>query len=151
MSHGLNNLAPSKGANAKKKRLGRGPGSGLGKTSARGGKGQTARKGGGVRFGFEGGQTPLYRRLPKRGFFNIHSRKPCVLRLSDLNRFKDGEKVSLAFLIEKRLVSSDSTSFKVIATGKLEKKLTIVGGLATEGARKAISQAGGSVVESAGS
>lgn len=150
MSHGLHNLAPAKGSNTKKKRLGRGPGSGLGKTSARGGKGQTARKGGGIRFGFEGGQTPLYRRLPKRGFFNVHSRKPAVLRLSDLNKFKDGEKVSVATLIERKMISAEATAFKVIATGKLERKVTLVGGLATEGARKAISQAGGSFAESSG-
>ena len=122
----LHELEKNVGATHKKKILGRGSGSGLGKTSGKGHKGQNARSGGGVRAVFEGGQTPLYRRIPKRGFNNYEfSVKYAVINVSDLNRFKDGTVVSPALLRETGLVKKQLDGIKVLGNGKLEKKLTI--------------------------
>src|ERR1044071_7835067 len=122
----LHNLKHAKGAKHRVKRLGCGEGSGHGKTSCRGGKGQTARSGSSIRHGFEGGQTPLYRRLPKRGFNNTRfKRKVAVVNLSDLNDFSDGSEVKIEALIKKGLVNGRFDFVKILGTGELKKKLTI--------------------------
>lgn len=122
----LHELKKNEGATFRKKIVGRGPGSGLGKTSGRGQKGQNARSGGGVSPVFEGGQLPLYRRLPKRGFSN-HDFKTvyAVINLSDLNVFNDGDVVTPALLKEKGIVKKQLNGIKVLGNGTLEKKLTI--------------------------
>ena len=113
-------------AKVKRRRVGRGMGSGLGKTSGKGHKGQKARSGGGVRRGFEGGQTPLYRRLPKRGFNNTRfETKYAVINLSDLNRFEDGDVITPELLKEKGIIKRQLSGVKVLGNGELEKKLTV--------------------------
>lgn len=144
MKH-LGNLSPAPGSNVKKKRLGRGPGSGLGKTAARGGKGQTARKGGGIRFGFEGGQTPLYRRLPKRGFTNPFRVEYNVINVSLLEKFDAGTKVTPELLKEKGLLRNPANPVKVLGNGELKKKLVVVVQKVSASAKVAIEKAGGSV------
>ncbi len=122
----LHELEKNIGATHSKKRVGRGPGSGLGKTSGRGEKGQNARSGGGVRPTFEGGQLPLFRRIPKRGFNNARFRTEyAIVNLEDLNRFEDGTTVTPALLKETGLVKKGLDGIKVLGNGKLEKKLTI--------------------------
>ena len=122
----LHELEKNIGATYKRKIVGRGRGSGLGKTSGKGHKGQNARSGGGVRAIFEGGQTPLYRRLPKRGFNNYEfAIKYAVINVGDLNRFEDGTVVSPALLKEVGLVKKQLDGIKVLGNGILEKKLTI--------------------------
>ncbi len=122
----LNELERNIGATQKRKIVGRGRGTGLGKTSGRGHKGQNARSGGGVRTVFEGGQTPLYRRLPKRGFSNYEFKTTyAVINVSDLNRFENGTVVSPALLKEVGLVKNQLDGIKVLGNGKLEKKLTV--------------------------
>ena len=122
----LHELVANEGAKQSKKRLGRGAGSGLGKTSGKGHKGQNARSGGGVRPGFEGGQLPLFRRLPKRGFSNAKFKTVyATINLSDLNRFEDGTVVTPALLKEVGLVKKGLDGIKVLGEGSLEKKLTI--------------------------
>ena len=122
----LNELEKNIGATKKRKIVGRGRGSGLGKTSGKGHKGQNARSGGGVRAVFEGGQTPLYRRLPKRGFNNAQFRvEYAVINVSDLNRFENGTVVSPALLKEVGLVKNQLDGIKVLGNGELTKKLTI--------------------------
>jgi large subunit ribosomal protein L15 len=142
----LGNLSPAKGSNVKKKRLGRGPGSGMGKTSARGGKGQTARKGGGIRAGFEGGQTPLYRRLPKRGFTNPFTIKFNEVNLADLNRkFEAGANVERLSLEKAGLIRHPGLPVKILGNGKLEKKLSVKVDKISAKAKIAIEAIGGSV------
>lgn len=122
----LHELQANQGAKQAKKRVGRGPGSGLGKTSGKGHKGQNARSGGGVRPVFEGGQLPLYRRLPKRGFSNaMFKTRYAVINVEDLNRFDEGTTVTPALLKEVGLVKQQLNGIKVLGSGKLEKKLTI--------------------------
>ena len=122
----LHELAKNPGATTAKKRVGRGSGSGLGKTSGRGEKGQNARSGGGVRPVFEGGQLPLYRRLPKRGFSNyIFKKEYAVINVGDLNHFADGTVVTPALLKETGLVKKQLAGIKVLGEGTLDKKLTI--------------------------
>ena len=122
----LHELVANEGATQAKKRVGRGSGSGLGKTSGKGHKGQNARSGGGVRQGFEGGQLPLFRRLPKRGFSNAEFKTVYAsINLSDLNRFEDGTVVTPALLKEVGLVKKGLDGIKVLGSGNLEKKLTI--------------------------
>ncbi len=124
----LHELEKNIGATSSKKRVGRGPGSGLGKTSGRGQKGQKARSGGSINPVFEGGQLPLYRRLPKRGFSNHRFKKVyATVNLSDLNVFDDGTLVTPALLLEKRIVRKQLAGIKVLGNGTLEKKLTIQG------------------------
>ena len=125
-----------------KKRVGRGMGSGLGKTSGRGHKGQKARTGGGVRRGFEGGQTPLYRRLPKRGFKNIHAKTYTEVTLTMLNLAKT-EEVTAESLINDGIISKSNDGIVILGTGKLEKKLTVKASRFTNSAAKAIEAAGG--------
>ncbi len=122
----LHELVANEGATHKKKRLGSGRGSGLGKTSGKGQKGQKARSGGGKGAVFEGGQLPLYRRLPKRGFTNAKFKvEYAVINLDDLNRFEDGTVVTPALLKEVGLIKNQLDGIKVLATGELTKKLTI--------------------------
>ena len=125
-----------------KKRVGRGMGSGLGKTSGRGHKGQKARTGGGVRRGFEGGQTPLYRRLPKRGFKNIHAKTYTEVTLTMLNKATT-EEVTAESLIKDRIISKENDGIVILGTGKLEKKLTVKAKRFTTSAAKAIEAVGG--------
>ena len=125
-----------------KKRVGRGMGSGLGKTSGRGHKGQKARTGGGVRRGFEGGQTPLYRRLPKRGFKNIHAKTYTEVTLTMLNQAKT-EEVTAESLINDGIIGKANDGIVILGTGKLEKKLTVKANRFTTSAAKAIEAAGG--------
>lgn len=141
----LGNLSPAAGSNTKKKRLGRGPGSGLGKTSARGGKGQTARKGGGIRAGFEGGQTPLYRRLPKRGFTNPFRVEYNVVNVEALNKLDAGVKVTPELLKDKGFLRNPANPVKVLGKGELKKKFTIAVHKVSATAKAAIEKAGGSV------
>ena len=122
----LNCMYAPEGARQTRKRVGRGPGSGLGKTSGKGHKGQNARSGGGVRPGFEGGQLPLFRRLPKRGFKNaLFTVRYAVINLSDLDKFEEGAVVTPELLKETGLVKNQLSGIKVLGNGKLERKLTI--------------------------
>lgn len=141
----LNELKPVAGARHSRKRLGRGTGSGLGKTSGKGHKGQNARSGGGVRPGFEGGQIPLFQRLPKRGFHNINRKEYAIVNLSDLNMFEDGAVVSLETFIESGLVKKMHYGIKVLGQGTLEKKLTVQAHKFSTSAETAIVNAGGTV------
>ena len=127
-----------------RKRDGRGMGSGLGKTSGKGHKGQKARSGGGVRRGFEGGQTPLYRRLPKRGFNNIHAKKYTEVTLTMLNKSEASE-VTAESLLSEGIIGKVNDGIVVIATGKLEKKLTVKAKRFTKAAAEKIEAAGGKI------
>lgn len=140
----LHNLQPAAGARQSEKRLGRGIGSGLGKTAGKGHKGQNSRSGGGVRPGFEGGQMPLTRRLPKRGFTNNFRKEYTVINISDLNCFNDGDVVNLDVLLETGVVSkAQPYGLKVLGNGELSKKLTVQANKFTESASAAIVAAGG--------
>ncbi len=139
----LGNLKPSE-SKIEKKRVGRGIGSGLGKTSGRGHKGQKARSGGGVRRGFEGGQTPLYRRLPKRGFTNIHSKNYTEVTLKMLNKATT-EEVTAESLIKDGIIRKENDGIVVIATGKLEKKVNVKAIRVTAKAKEEIEKLGGKV------
>ena len=143
----LNNLKPKKGARHAKKRVGRGPGSGHGKTSARGEKGQKSRSGFSRQLGFEGGQMPLHRRLPKRGFTNIFKKDYAVINLADLERFDNGATVDEAALRQAGLVKGQNDGIKVLGNGKLSKKLTVTATKFSATAKSAIEAAGGTVQE----
>jgi large subunit ribosomal protein L15 len=140
----LNNIKPAAGSNKTRKRVGRGIGSGLGKTAGRGHKGQKSRSGGFHKIGFEGGQMPLQRRLPKRGFVSPLRGRVVEVRLSDLQRIA-GDVVSFAALQEAGVVPRLARGAKVILSGKLERAVTVEGLGATKGARAAIEAAGGKV------
>ena len=127
-----------------RRRVGRGIGSGLGKTSGRGQKGQKARSGGGVRRGFEGGQTPLYRRLPKRGFTNIHAKTYTEVTLSMLNKSKATE-VTAESLLEEGIIGKINDGIVILGTGKLEKKLTVTAKRFAKSAAEKIEAAGGNI------
>jgi len=140
----LNNITPTEGAFKERKRVGRGTGSGLGKTSGKGHKGQNARSGGGVRVGFEGGQLPLFRRLPKRGFSNANFKiRYATINLSDLNNFEEGAVVSPELLKEMGLVKKQLDGIKVLGNGKLSKKLTVKAHKFSEKAKEEIEKLGG--------
>jgi large subunit ribosomal protein L15 len=143
----LNNLKPKKGARHAKKRVGRGPGSGHGKTSSRGEKGQKSRSGFSRKLGFEGGQMPLHRRLPKRGFTNIFKKEYAVVNLADLERFDNGATVDEAALRQAGLVKGQNDGIKVLGNGKLSKKLTVSATKFSATAKQAIEAAGGTVQE----
>jgi large subunit ribosomal protein L15 len=143
----LSNLKPKKGARHAKKRVGRGPGSGHGKTSARGEKGQKSRSGYSSMLGFEGGQMPLHRRLPKRGFTNIFKKEYAVVNLADLERFDEGATVDEQALRQARLVKGKSDGVKILGVGKLSKKLNVVAAKFSASARKQIEAAGGTCQE----
>lgn len=139
----LHELKPSEGSRKERNRVGRGTGSGNGKTSGRGHKGQKARSGGGVRLGFEGGQLPLFRRLPKRGFTNINRKEYAVVNVGTLNRFEDGTEVTPELLIETGVISNAKAGIKVLSEGKIEKKLTVKANKFSAAAKEAIEAAGG--------
>ncbi|OCA81003.1 50S ribosomal protein L15 [Bacillus sp. FJAT-27225] len=139
----LHELQPAEGSRKERKRLGRGIGSGQGKTAGKGHKGQKARSGGGVRVGFEGGQTPLFRRLPKRGFTNINRKEYAIVNLDALNSFEDGTEVTPELLIEAGLVKSEKAGIKILAKGNVEKKLTVKAHKFSSAAKEAIEAAGG--------
>ena len=139
----LNQLKPVDGARHSKKRVGRGIGSGLGKTAGKGHKGQNARSGGGGRLGFEGGQTPLYRRLPKRGFTNFTRKEYAIVNVESLNVFENDTVVTPELLIESGLVKKELDGIKILGQGELEKKLTVKAHKFSGSAVTLIEQAGG--------
>ncbi len=141
----LGNLSPAEGAVTPAKRLGRGIGSGLGKTSGKGHKGQWARSGGGVRPGFEGGQMPLIRRIPKRGFNNHFTKTYSIVNLSVLENFENGAVVDMAVLAEKGLIKvlKDCAGLKVLGNGSLTKAITVKAERFSASAKEAIEKAGG--------
>lgn len=142
----LNSIKPGEGSKFSSKRVGRGIGSGLGKTAGRGHKGQKSRAGGFHKTGFEGGQMPLQRRLPKRGFVSLTNARNVEVRLSELAKLPI-EEIDLLALKQAGVVVADALSAKVILSGKLERKVILKGVGATKGAKAAIEAAGGSVVE----
>jgi large subunit ribosomal protein L15 len=139
----LHELQPAPGSRKERTRVGRGIGSGKGKTSGRGQKGQNARSGGGVRLGFEGGQTPLFRRLPKRGFTNINRKEYAIVNLDALNRFEDGTEVTPELLLETGVISRLKSGVKILGKGQIEKKLTVKAHKFSSSAKEAIEAAGG--------
>jgi large subunit ribosomal protein L15 len=139
----LHELKPAEGSRKERKRLGRGIGSGQGKTAGKGHKGQNARSGGGVRLGFEGGQTPLFRRLPKRGFTNINRKDYAVVNLDALNRFEEGTEVTPELLIETGVVKNEKAGIKILAKGNVEKKLKVKAHKFSSTAKEAIEAVGG--------
>ena len=143
----LTELKPAEGSREQSFRVGRGHGSGNGKTAGRGHKGQGARSGGGVRPGFEGGQMPLYRRLPKRGFTNRNTKEIVAINVDRLNIFEDGDVVTITALVEKGVVSNPRDGVKVLGNGTLTKKLTVKVTACSEGAKEKIEALGGSVEE----
>ena len=144
----LSNLKPKKGARHAKKRVGRGPASGHGKTAGRGEKGQKSRSGYSSQIGFEGGQMPLHRRLPKRGFTNIFKQEFAVLNLSDLDKFEAGSTVDAAALRKAGVVNGKNKKIKVLGNGEISKKLTVVADAFSAAARTKIEAAGGTCQES---
>ena len=142
----LNELAPAEGAKREHRRLGRGIGSGLGKTGGRGVKGQTSRSGGGIRAGFEGGQMPIYRRLPKFGFTSQLALKTAEVRLSELNKV-DGDVISLTTLKAANVVRQDKIRARIVLSGEITRAFTVQGVALTKGAKAAIEAAGGKVEE----
>ncbi len=144
MAIGLNNIRAPKGATHKKKRVGRGPGSGLGKTAGRGNKGQKSRSGYSAKIGFEGGQMPLHRRLPKRGFTNIFKKEWIEVSLSALDRsFEANDEVTPELLHERGLIKKAKRDVVVLGTGEISKALRISAHRFTKSAREKIEQAGG--------
>ncbi len=141
----LANLSPQKGSTKNKKRVGRGPGSGHGKTAGRGHKGFKARSGSGIKPGFEGGQMPLYRRLPKRGFTNIFAREFTIVSLSQLDKFAAGSEIDTVKLAEAGLVSKGA-AVKVLANGQIKKAMTVKVDKISAQARAQIEAAGGRVI-----
>ena len=141
----LHELSPAPGSAKDSFRRGRGPGSGNGKTAGKGHKGQNARSGGGVRPGFEGGQLPLYRKLPKRGFTNRFAKHYAIVNVCDLNRFNDGDKVTLATLVEAGIIRKELDGLKVLGNGDITKKLTVEATVFSATAKEKIEAAGGTV------
>lgn len=141
----LNELSYQEGARKKGKRQGRGLGSGIGKNGGSGVKGQKSRSGGGVRLGFEGGQNPIFRRLPKRGFNSHVKNDYAIVNVVLLNKFEDGTEVTPTLLIENGFVGSNCQGVKILGDGKLEKKLTVSANKFSKSAVKAIEDAGGKI------
>lgn len=141
----LHTLQPNEGSRRSRNRVGRGQGSGNGKTSGRGQKGQKQRSGGKVRIGFEGGQTPLFRRLPKRGFKNINRKEYAIVNVEQLNRFEDGTNVTLDSLKEAGMIKKELAGVKILGNGQLEKRLNVQAVKFSKAAEEAITAAGGSV------
>ena len=141
----LHELQYTEGARKARKRVGRGTSSGTGKTSSRGQKGQGARSGGGKKPGFEGGQTPLFRRLPKRGFTNINAKEYAIVNLDQLNAFEDGAEVTPVVLVESGIVKAEKSGIKILGNGELTKKLTVKAAKFSKSAEEAITAKGGSV------
>jgi large subunit ribosomal protein L15 len=145
MTLALNNLKPAKGANRKNKRVGRGMGSGHGKTATRGYKGQKSRSGSSIRPGFEGGQMPLYRRLPKRGFKNIFRKEYVVVNLADLASFAEGTQVDPQLLKDKGIVKKVKDGIKILGEGEIQHPLNIRAHRVSKSALEKIEKAGGKV------
>lgn len=143
----LNELRPAEGSVKANFRKGRGAGSGNGKTAGKGHKGQNARSGGGVRPGFEGGQLPLYRKLPKRGFKNKFATNYAIVNVSDLNVFENGEVVDLEALLAKKIVRKSLDGLKVLGNGELTKTLTVKATVFSATAKEKITAAGGQAEE----
>ena len=141
----LHELQYTEGARKARKRVGRGTSSGNGKTAGRGQKGQGARSGGGKKPGFEGGQTPLFMRLPKRGFTNFNRKEYAIVNVETLNRFEDGATVNAAALIEAGIINKELSGLKVLGNGELTKKLTVEAVKFSKSAKEAIEKAGGKV------
>jgi large subunit ribosomal protein L15 len=139
----LHELKPAEGSRKERNRVGRGTSSGNGKTSGRGHKGQKARSGGGVRLGFEGGQMPLFQRLPKRGFTNINRKEYAIVNLDDLNRFEDGTEITPELLIESGVVKNEKAGIKILGNGSVENKYTVKAHKFSASAKAAIEEAGG--------
>ena len=139
----LNELSPAAGSAKAAWRKGRGPGSGNGKTAGKGHKGQNARSGGGVRPGFEGGQLPLYRKLPKRGFTNIFATKYAIVNVEQLNAFENGAVVDVNALLEKKIIRKELDGLKVLGNGEITKKLTVKAAIFSASAKEKIEAAGG--------
>ena len=143
----LNELKPAEGSTRESYRVGRGPGSGNGKTAGKGHKGQNARSGGGVRPGFEGGQLPLYRKLPKRGFTNRFAVNYSIVNVAALNKFEDGAVVDLEALLAAKIVRKPLDGLKVLGNGDLTKKLTVKATVFSATAKEKIEAAGGKTEE----
>lgn len=141
----LHELAPAPGSRKNRKKVGRGPGSGMGKTSTRGHKGLKARSGGSVRPGFEGGQMPIYRRLPKRGFHNIFKTNNAVLNVRDLDRFEDGTTIDIDVLRDAGMVKGRVDGVKILGLGETTKKFALKSILVSKTAKEKIESAGGSI------
>ena len=143
MSDFLSKLSPPEGSRKKPKRVGRGPGSGLGKTSGRGHKGQKSRSGGGISRGFEGGQMPLRRRLPKRGFTNPFRKEWAVVNIGRLDIFEEGAVVDIEVMLRSGLIKRVCDGVKILGKGEISKKLTVKAHAISEGALAKIEKAGG--------
>jgi large subunit ribosomal protein L15 len=141
----LHELSPAPGSKKERTRVGRGLGSGLGKTAGKGHKGQNARTGGGVRPGFEGGQMPIYRRLPKRGFFNKFGKEYTEVNVRELNRFEAGTVVDPVLLVEAGVIKNVRDGIRILGSGELEKALTVKANGFTKSAVEKIQAAGGKV------
>ena len=139
----LHELSPAPGSTKEAKRKGRGPGSGNGKTAGKGHKGQNARSGGGVRPGFEGGQMPLYRRLPKRGFNNVFAKQYVEVNVSELNKFEDGAVITAEVLKESGVISKIKDGVAILGNGEITKKVTVQAAKFTKSAIAKIEAAGG--------
>ncbi|GIP50839.1 50S ribosomal protein L15 [compost metagenome] len=139
----LHELSPAPGSRQERKRVGRGTGSGMGKTSTRGHKGQNARSGGGVRPGFEGGQNPLYRRLPKRGFINPTRKEYAIVNIEDLNNFAADTEVTPELLFEQGIVKDAKSGIKILGNGEVTVKLTVKANKFSQSAVEKIEAAGG--------
>lgn len=139
----LHELSPAAGSTKPAWRKGRGTGSGNGKTAGKGHKGQNARSGGGVRPGFEGGQIPLYRRLPKRGFNNVFAKHYAIVNVNALNAFEDGAVVTTDALLEKRIIRKELDGVKILGRGEITKKVTVKAAIFSAGAKEKIESAGG--------
>ena len=143
----LHELSPAQGSAKAAYRKGRGAGSGNGKTAGKGHKGQNARSGGGVRVGFEGGQLPLYRKLPKRGFKNHFATNYAIVNVSDLNKFEDGAVVDINTLLAERIIRKPMDGLKVLGNGELTKKITVKATVFSATAKEKITAAGGQAEE----
>ena len=141
----LHELSPAEGSATKAYRKGRGPGSGNGKTAGKGHKGQNARSGGGVKPGFEGGQIPLYRKLPKRGFHNKFGKTYSIVNVDVFNKFEDGAVVDLATLMENKIVRKANDGLKVLGNGEITKKITVKAAVFSATAKEKIEAAGGKI------
>ncbi|MBO4894688.1 MAG: 50S ribosomal protein L15 [Clostridia bacterium] len=139
----LHDLSPAPGSTKERKRIGRGPASGQGKTAGKGHKGQLARAGRGMRAGFEGGQMPLQRRVPKRGFNNIFGTEYAIVNISALDAFNDGETVTVETLVEKGIVKKTLDGVKILGNGEITKKLTVQANAFSDSAKSKIEAAGG--------
>ena len=139
----LYELSPAEGSTKENFRKGRGAGSGNGKTAGKGHKGQNARSGGGVRPGFEGGQIPLYRRLPKRGFNNVFAKHYAIVNVSDLEVFDNGAVINTEVLLEKRIIRKALDGVKILGRGELTKKVTVQAAIFSAGAKEKIESVGG--------